>query len=932
MKIFSRLLIALILGTSLQASGGAAYDVGHVSISQWIPVNTSQTLPANNGGWLRFACDATSGAVTLTLPTAVLNFNSYELKKIDGSANACTLATTSAQTIDGASTKSLTGQYTPTLSVTSDNANWAITAGSSAGGAGTVTTVSVTSANGLSGSVATATSTPAITLAPTFTGITYSNGTGLAAAVAGNFPTLNQSTTGNAATATALASVPSQCTGGQFATGIAAAGTANCSTPAGSGNVNNTGTPTAGQFAEWTSSTVIGGQTLGGDCTLSTATITCTKTGGAAFVTSATVDTTNAANISSGTLSGARMSAVNLAITSNGGATGILPASNLPSALSASTSINGTSICAGCTLLQNGGALGTPSSGTATNLTGLPLSTGVTGTLQAAQEPAHTGDATNTAGSLAMTVKGVNGTAFSGLATGLLKNTTTTGIPSIATSADVIADWSGTCSSSTFLRGDGACQTPAGAGNVSNTGTPLSGQLAQWTSATVVQGLATTGSGNAVLATSPTLVTPALGIPSVLTLTNATGLPLSTGVTGTLAAAQEPAHTGDMTNTAGSLATTVSGVNGVAIPASATVLSSNASHQIGSATTSGSGAVVLATSPTLIGPALGTPVSGVATNLTGLPLSTGVTGTLAAAQEPAHTGDVTNTAGSLATTVVRINGTSLAALSTGILKNTTTTGVPSIATSADVIADWTGTCSSGTFLRGDGTCAAPGGTGTVTSVAATVPSFLSISGSPVTTSGTLAIGLSGTALPVANGGTGTTTSTGSGNVVLSSSPTLVTPALGTPSALTLSNATGLPLSTGVTGNLPVTNLNAGTSASSATFWRGDGTWSAPAGISGMKMAGGVMTGVASSCTVNQSYGSTVSGTCSYGGVGNYGITMAGGYFSTNFACTASASSASNLIVQTSGATAAGGSANFIVRNANTGSLVDGTVDFICFGT
>lgn len=51
----------------------------------------------------------------------------------------------------------------------------------------------------------------------------------------------------------------------------------------------------------------------------------------------------------------------------------------------------------------NGGALGTPSSGVGTNLTGIPT-TALTGTLQAAQEPAHTGDATNSAGSLAMTI------------------------------------------------------------------------------------------------------------------------------------------------------------------------------------------------------------------------------------------------------------------------------------------------------------------------------------------------------------------------------------------------------------------------------------------------------------------------------------------------------------------------------------------------
>ena len=56
--------------------------------------------------------------------------------------------------------------------------------------------------------------------------------------VPADIPTLNQSTTGNAATATALATTPTQCTGGQFATGVAASGNANCSTPATGGSLN----------------------------------------------------------------------------------------------------------------------------------------------------------------------------------------------------------------------------------------------------------------------------------------------------------------------------------------------------------------------------------------------------------------------------------------------------------------------------------------------------------------------------------------------------------------------------------------------------------------------------------------------------------------------------------------------------------------------
>jgi hypothetical protein len=85
----------------------------------------------------------------------------------------------------------------------------------------------------------------------------------------------------------------------------------------------------------------------------------------------------------------------------------------------------------------------------------------------------------------------------------------------------------------------------------------------------------------------------------------------------------------------------------------------------------------------------------------------------------------------------------------------------------------------------------------------------------VTALGTVSSGTwQGSTVAVAYGGTGVTTSTGSTNLVLSNSPTLVTPNLGTPSAVNLTNATALPLTTGVSGVLPT--ANGGTNLSSFT--------------------------------------------------------------------------------------------------------------------
>jgi hypothetical protein len=168
-------------------------------------------------------------------------------------------------------------------------------------------------------------------------------------------------------------------------------------------------------------------------------------------------------------------------------------------------------------------------------------------------------------------------------------------------------------------------------------------------------------------------------------------------------------------------------------------------------------------------------------------------------------------------------------------------------------------------------------------------------GTSSTTFTNLTTNVTGT-LPVANGGTGITSfgagvatflgtpssanlaaavtdETGSGSLVFATSPTLVTPALGTPSSGTLTNATGLPIDGGTTGTLPVARGGTGTATPALVQGANvtiTGTWPNQT-IAAAAPGTGTVTSVAGTGTVN---GITLTGTVTSTGNLTLGGTLA----------------------------------------------------------
>lgn len=210
-----------------------------------------------------------------------------------------------------------------------------------------------------------------------------------------------------------------------------------------------------------------------------------------------------------------------------------------------------------------------------------------------------------------------------------------------------------------------------------------------------------------------------------------------------------------------------------------------------------------------------------------------------------------------------------------------------------------------------------GGSGTVTSVS--VVSANGFAGSVATATTTPAITISTTATGILQGNgtaiSGITDSSTVGQVLRVTGAS--TYAWG---ALNLASANA------ITGNLPVTSLNSGTSAGVTTFWRGDGTWSVPAGA-------GDVVGPASATdnavarfdlTTGKIIQNSVVIIADTTGVisGTQGITLSGSSSGT-LAIKTPAAAGSNTLTLPAGTTdfsATGGAGQFVKQNASGGAL------------
>jgi hypothetical protein len=369
--------------------------------------------------------------------------------------------------------------------------------------------------------------------------------------------------------------------------------------------------------------------------------------------------------------------------------------------------------------------------------------------------------------------------------------------------------------------------------------------------------VANTGTGNNVLATSPTLITPVLGAASATSLTLGTALAVASGGTGVTTST----GTGSVVlSTSPTLVTPVLGVaTGTSLQLSGLTVSSalatDASKNLISVANTGTGNNVLATSPTLVTPVLGVASATSLTLGTALAVASGGTGVTTSTGSGAN---VLSTSPTLVTPVLgAATGTSLqlsgltvsSALATDASKNlisvaNTGTGNNVLATSPTLVTPVLGAASATSLTLGTALAVASGGTGQTSLTLINVGSATNIAGGSIglipyqTAANSTAFitpGAAGTiltsngptaqatfvlpalvdlttgvsnVLPVTNGGTGVTTSTGSGSNVLSTSPTLVTPILGVATATSLTLSTALSVTNGGTGSTTASGTGA----------------------------------------------------------------------------------------------------------------------------